>query len=475
MASHLTPYANLSKPTSSSSPPKSISPLYTLGGKVRINPLTVVEEYYNDILISCKEYYKFMSETKENKDKVKIKETKKECQSIINNTFTYLQLDTTIIDAEFVLSDIDSIIDTNGEFVVQLLDAGIDKIIIDIPTTESSTTAPNYDELKNILDKLPRNRLGIHYPSIEYIYEHQDLLPLVEKVSISYNRLDDCNIFWDLLSDVQDCMTHGNTLTVCVSSISDDTMNVVSSLAAGIFSKKINACLALANPTAMQLGECYAACIKCERKDGLFTTVVCTRDGHSLGLVYSSKESIIKALETGRGVYYSRSRQSLWKKGDTSGDYQTLHRIDIDCDRDAILFTVTQHGLPTPSFCHLKTLSCWGELRGIDHLQRTLQSRLHANEPGSYTQRLFNDDELLKQKLIEESLELIEAKTKQHVAEELADVMYFALVKATKHGVTMEDAVRELEKRSKKITRRKGDSKKERIDEGKQVLETIGK
>ena len=431
-------------------------------------------------------------------DKAKIKGIKKECQSIISNTFTYLQLDTTIIDAEFVLDDIDSIIDTNGEIIVQLLDAGVSQIIIDIPTSSESPRT-NYDELKNILDKLPRNRLGINYPSIEYMYEHQDLLSCVEKLSVPYNRLDDCNIFWDLLSTIQDCMTKGNTLTLSLSSVSDENIATVCSLASGLFKKKINACLALSNPTAMQLGECYAACIKCERKDGLFTTVVCTRDGHSLGLVYSSKvcvnrhlclyfhlikymhhthyiqESIIKALETGRGVYYSRSRQSLWKKGDTSGDYQTLHRIDIDCDRDAILFTVTQHGLPTPSFCHLKTLSCWGELRGIDHLQRTLQSRLNQKEEGSYTQRLFDDEELLKQKLIEESLELIEAKTKQHVAEELADVLYFALVKATKHGVTLEDAVREIEKRSKKITRRKGDSKKERIDEGKQVLDAIGK
>merc|ERR1712157_165305 len=201
-------------------------------------------------------------------------------------------------------------------------------------------------------------------------------------------------------------------------------------------------------------------------------TVVCTKEGHALGLVYSSKESIIKALETGRGVYYSRSRQGLWKKGDTSGHYQNLHRIDLDCDRDALRFSVTQRGKP-PSFCHLYTLSCWGELRGMHELQRTLQSRFAAKTAteGSYTQRLFNDDELLKHKLLEESLELMEAKTKQHVAEELADVMYFALVKATKHGVTMEDAIRELEKRSKKITRRKGDSKQERIEEGEKVLQ----
>ena len=457
MSTNLTPYSCFTKPIT-----KSQSPLFTVGGRTRIHPQTVAEEYYIDILSSITAYYK---QTQETKDKYTLKQYKHECQVQIKNYFHFIGLDTTIIDAEFVLGDKD-ILDTNGEIITQLLDAGIHQIIIDIPSSEEK----EYTALQAILFNFPRGRLGVHYPSLESIYEHQDFLTLVEKISVPYKRLDDLNLFWDLNSSIQDCLMEENRL-VFVTSISEDHVGIASSLSLALFEKKVGVSLALLDPTSQQLGECYTACIRCDRKDGLFSTVVCTRDMHALGLVYSSKESIISSLETGRGTYYSRSRQSLWRKGDTSGHYQTLHRIDIDCDRDAVLFTITQHGKPNPAFCHLYTLSCWGEMRGLHHLESTLQSRLTNPEPGSYTQRLFNDDELLKQKLVEESLELIEAKTKQHVAEELADVLYFALVKGAKHGVGIEDAIRELEKRSRKVTRRKGDSKKERIEEGKKVVE----
>jgi len=72
--------------------------------------------------------------------------------------------------------------------------------------------------------------------------------------------------------------------------------------------------------------------------------------------------SIVASLEGRRAVYYSRSRGGLWRKGDTSGRHQTLHRIDVDCDGDALRFTVTQHGADVKAFCHLGTYTCWGEL-----------------------------------------------------------------------------------------------------------------
>ena len=187
-------------------------------------------------------------------------------------------------------------------------------------------------------------------------------------------------------------------------------------------------------------------------------------------MVYSSKESVVAALECGRGVYYSRSRNGLWRKGDTSGHYQTLHRIDVDCDGDALRFTVTQRGEDCAAFCHLNTLTCWGEPTGLRHLEGTLKARLNDAPAGSYTKRLFDDSELLRDKLVEEAQELSEAETKQHVAEELADVLYFAMVKAAKAGVSIDDAVAELDKRSRKVTRRKGDSKSSRIEAGNKIL-----
>ena len=89
---------------------------------------------------------------------------------------------------------------------------------------------------------------------------------------------------------------------------------------------------------------------------------------------------------------------------------------------------------------------------------------------GSYTKRLFDDEELLRDKLVEEAQELSEAVDRQHVAEELADVLYFAMVKAAKAGVSIDDAVVELDKRRRKVTRRKGDSKAFRIAAGDAIL-----
>lgn len=84
--------------------------------------------------------------------------------------------------------------------------------------------------------------------------------------------------------------------------------------------------------------------LQTDRPDRLYATIVSDERGVCLGLVYSNEESIRKALESGAGVYYSRSRNGLWIKGETSGDTQELIGIDLDCDGDALRFTVRQKG-----------------------------------------------------------------------------------------------------------------------------------
>ena len=190
----------------------------------------------------------------------------------------------------------------------------------------------------------------------------------------------------------------------------------------------------------------------------------------TLSMPSNTKKSIVAALECGRGVYYTRSRGGLWRKGDTSGRYQTLHRLDVDCDGDALRFTVTQRGEDLAAFCHLDTLSCWGKTQGLRALELTLQDRLVSAPEGSYTKRLFEDEELLRNKLVEEAQELSEAQEKQHVAEELADVLYFAMVRAVKAGVGWDEAIAELDRKARKVTRRKGDSKAFRIAAGDAIL-----
>ena len=220
---------------------------------------------------------------------------------------------------------------------------------------------------------------------------------------------------------------------------------------------------------ALELGPTVAACVRTDRSDGLFPTLVLEADGAALGLVYSSTQSIGAALRCGRGVYWSRSRQSLWRKGDTSGAWQTLRRIQLDCDADALCFTVTQHGIP-PAFCHKTSLSCWGQPTGLHALQLTLFARKASAPPGSYTKRLFEDATLLRNKLVEEAQELAEATEPDHVAAEAADLIYFAMVRCVAAGVGLPQISSHLDRRALKLERRPGHSKASRIAAGDAIL-----
>ncbi|CAG8949058.1 hypothetical protein HYFRA_00002187 [Hymenoscyphus fraxineus] len=174
-----------------------------------------------------------------------------------------------------------------------------------------------------------------------------------------------------------------------------------------------------------------------DRPDKLMPTVVTDESGVALGLVYSSKESLVESLKTGTGVYQSRKR-GLWYKGATSGDIQELEEA---------------------SFCHLPQSTCFGELRGIAKLEKTLISRKESAPEGSYTARLFSDEKLLRAKIMEEAEELCEAKTKNDIAFEAADLIYFALAKAVSAGVSLADIERSLDAKSVKVKRRQGDAK----------------
>ncbi|KAK6496703.1 trifunctional histidinol dehydrogenase [Arthrobotrys musiformis] len=205
----------------------------------------------------------------------------------------------------------------------------------------------------------------------------------------------------------------------------------------------------------LSVGTIYANALKSDRTDGLFTTLVVDEQGVALGLVYSSKESICESLSTGSGVYQSRKR-GLWYKGATSGATQELVRIDMDCDADCLRFTVRQKG---KGFCHLETRTCFGSSTGIGALQATLQSRFASAPEGSYTARLFNDSKLLRAKIMEEAEELCDATAKEDVAWEAADLIYFALTKCVSAGVSFADIEKNLDAKSLKVVRRKGDAK----------------
>lgn len=205
----------------------------------------------------------------------------------------------------------------------------------------------------------------------------------------------------------------------------------------------------------MKLADAVSAPLTSDRPDGLWPTVVEDVDGRVLGLVWSSPESLRAAIEERRGIYQSRSR-GLWRKGETSGATQELVRVAVDCDRDALRFTVRQRG---PGFCHTGATSCFDSvvspgLIGLPGLEARLRERLGAPEPGSLTARLARDPALLRGKLVEEADELATAGSKGKAVSEFADLCYFALTRLLEAGGSLEDVSRELTRRALKVRRR---------------------
>jgi phosphoribosyl-ATP pyrophosphohydrolase/phosphoribosyl-AMP cyclohydrolase len=140
--------------------------------------------------------------------------------------------------------------------------------------------------------------------------------------------------------------------------------------------------------------------------------------------------------------FHSRSRKSLWLKGETSGNFLNLVRVRADCDSDTVLATVRPLG-PT---CHRETYSCFGPHRfSLPELEAVVADRLAKPRPGSYTATL--DESALAEKIREEAEELIEAQTPGEVVWEAADVLYFSLVKMVRSGAAWAEVLKELERR----------------------------
>ena len=172
-----------------------------------------------------------------------------------------------------------------------------------------------------------------------------------------------------------------------------------------------------------------------------------------LMLGFMNKEAYDKTVATGKVTFWSRSRNCLWTKGETSGNYLELVNIQNDCDNDTLLVKAIPHG-PT---CHTGTDTCWGEentdnpLLFIGELQDFIEKRHEEMPEGSYTTRLFNDGiKKIAQKVGEEALEsMIEAVDGDNdkMVYEVADMMYHLLVMLTAKGLRIEDIANELAKR----------------------------
>ena len=175
-----------------------------------------------------------------------------------------------------------------------------------------------------------------------------------------------------------------------------------------------------------------------------------------LTVAYMNRESLEISMKEGKTCFWSRSRQELWRKGETSGNFQHIVSITADCDRDALTVEVLKDG---PA-CHLGTESCFNETVyqseenhgfSIDGLMELLEGRRADKPEGSYTTYLFEKglDKILK-KVGEESTEVIiaaKAEDKKETIYEIADLAYHVLVLMVEAGISLEDVRKELASR----------------------------
>lgn len=172
-----------------------------------------------------------------------------------------------------------------------------------------------------------------------------------------------------------------------------------------------------------------------------------------LMLGFMNEEAYQKTIDTRHVTFWSRTRQTLWTKGETSGHFLNLVSMQIDCDNDTLLVKVNPVG-PT---CHKGTDTCWGEdndknpLLFLGELQDFINKRKEEMPEGSYTTSLFTKGvNKIAQKVGEEALEtVIEATngTNDHLVYEASDLVYHLLVLLTEKGLRIEDVASELQQR----------------------------
>jgi len=193
-----------------------------------------------------------------------------------------------------------------------------------------------------------------------------------------------------------------------------------------------------------------------DKTDGLLPAIVQdAASGRVLMLGYMDREALEKTRASGRVTFFSRSRQRLWTKGETSGNTLELVSIQIDCDRDTLLIQARPHG-PT---CHLGTETCFGDeihppVGFAAALARVIESRKGADPEASYTARLLHDGiKRCAQKVGEEGVEVALAATagdRDELIDESADLLYHLLVVLAASDVSVDDVAARLIARHRK-------------------------
>jgi phosphoribosyl-ATP pyrophosphohydrolase/phosphoribosyl-AMP cyclohydrolase len=178
-----------------------------------------------------------------------------------------------------------------------------------------------------------------------------------------------------------------------------------------------------------------------------------SRTGEVLTVAYMNEEALARTRETGETHFWSRSRQELWHKGETSGNVQKVNRLRYDCDADALVALVD----PAGPACHTGERTCFyrGDMdptgaEALATLERTIAERKADPTPGSYTAELLADPPQIGRKVQEEAEEVARAareESDERLREEAADVLYHLTVLLASRGLSLADAFEELNAR----------------------------
>ena len=190
-----------------------------------------------------------------------------------------------------------------------------------------------------------------------------------------------------------------------------------------------------------------------EGQDLMPVVVQDVKNNNVLMLAYVNKESLELTKKTGYMHYWSRTRDALWKKGETSGNVQKVIELLTDCDGDAMLARVEQTG----NACHTGTYSCFSKSAIppsdiVTALWRVFEDRKSGKSGSSYTYKLMINRNLLLKKIAEESSEVIIAakdKKREEIVYETADLLYHLMVLLYDEGITLDEIYKELEGRRK--------------------------
>ncbi|MFI3257293.1 MAG: bifunctional phosphoribosyl-AMP cyclohydrolase/phosphoribosyl-ATP diphosphatase HisIE [Spirochaetales bacterium] len=341
----------------------------------------------------------------------------------------------------------------------ELISLGAEKVIIGSSAFENGQVNINF--LRDLEAEIGKQRIIVAVDSLNGIitvrgWTESTGIPLVEGAKIvekyASELLFTCvekegcmqGIDMDQVRSIREAITCRLVAAGGVSSLDEiialQNMNVDVQLGMALYTQKVS------------LQESFIRCLNWKKADensnGLIPVIAQSVAGEVLMTGFANTEAFEKTLSCGNLTFWSRTRNTLWTKGETSGNTLSVVKLRADCDRDTVLATV----IPTGSTCHTGSWTCFtsesNASSNLNRLESIIAQRFANPTPGSYTATL--DATRVREKIVEESEELTEADTKADVVWEVSDLIYFVSVLMHQEGVTWQDIYDELDRRHKK-------------------------